>query len=132
MLSKDAHIDALPDMAIDYSNEVKATHSASTSPIDKEVLFYLASRGIEEDSARRYFITAFIAKYLSNIDNGVASEVAMSIMLDKLEKEPLVTIPDVNTQGNLDSARVSDEMILEIKDLHVEAEGKRGTEGIEP
>ncbi len=34
LLSPDAHIDALPDMSIDYSNEVKATHSAATSPID--------------------------------------------------------------------------------------------------
>jgi Fe-S cluster assembly scaffold protein SufB len=99
LLSKDAHIDALPDMQIDYSNEVKATHSASTSPMDKEALFYLESRGLEEKAAEKIFITSFIAKYMSKIKDGMASEVAMSIMLDKLEHGSLGTMPDITTSG---------------------------------
>ncbi len=99
LLSKDAHIDALPDMAIDYSNEVKATHSASTSPMDKEALFYLESRGIGEKSAEKIFITSFISKYISKIKDGLASEVAMSVMLDKLEKGSLGNIPEITTSG---------------------------------
>lgn len=99
LLSKDAHIDALPDMQIDYSNEVKATHSASTSPMDKEALFYLESRGLSEKAAQRIFLTAFMAKYISKIRDGVASEIAMSIMLDKLENNSLGIIPDIKTSG---------------------------------
>jgi Fe-S cluster assembly scaffold protein SufB len=99
LLSKDAHVDALPDMSIDYSNEVKATHSAATAPIDKEALFYLMSRGLEEEKARRVFITAFMARYLSNMKDGLASEVAMSIMLEKLERGTFGVMPDVTTRG---------------------------------
>lgn len=99
LLSKDAHIDALPDMQIDYSNEVKATHSASTSPMDKEALFYLESRGLGEKAAEKIFLTAFMAKYISKIKDGMASEVAMSIMLDKLEHGSLGAMPDITTSG---------------------------------
>ncbi|MDE1767938.1 MAG: SufD family Fe-S cluster assembly protein [Candidatus Micrarchaeota archaeon] len=99
LLSDNAHIDALPDMAIDYSNEVKATHSAATSPIDKEALFYLESRGLEEKAARKAFIISFITKYISRIKDGVASEVAMSVMLNKLEGGELGTIPEIKTSG---------------------------------
>ncbi len=99
LLSKDAHIDALPDMAIDYSNEVKATHSAATAPIDREALFYLESRGLDEKAARKTFITAFMAKYISKMSNGIAGEVAMSVMLDKLESGSIGNLPEVSTSG---------------------------------
>ena len=99
LLSADAHIDALPDMAIDYSNEVKATHSAATSPIDKEALFYLESRGLEEGQAKKMFITAFISKYMSNMSNGAASEISMSVMLEKLERGTFGVIPDLTARG---------------------------------
>ena len=99
LLSKDAHIDALPDMSIDYSNEVKATHSAATAPMDREALFYLMSRGLEEKIARKIFISAFIAKYTYNMKEGVASAVTMSVMLDKLESGSFGVMPDVSASG---------------------------------
>lgn len=99
LLSMDAHVDALPDMSIDYSNEVKAAHSAATAPLDKEAMFYLMSRGLEEERARKVFITAFIAKYLSNMRSGIASEVAMSLMLEKLERGTFGEMPDVTSRG---------------------------------
>ena len=99
LLSPDAHIDALPDMSIDYSNEVKATHSAATSPIDKEALFYLQSRGLEEAQAKKAFIIAFMSKYLSNMTNGAASEIAMDVMLQKLEQGTFGVISDLNAKG---------------------------------
>jgi Fe-S cluster assembly protein SufD len=99
LLSKDAHVDALPDMSIDYSNEVKATHSASTSPIDPEDLFYLTSRGIDEEKARKLFVTAFISKYVSSIENPAMREVAMSILLDKLENQEYGVISEVTPRN---------------------------------
>ena len=99
LLSRDAHVDALPDMAIDYSNEVKATHSAATSPLDPEHLFYLESRGMDEPQARKTLITSFLAKYISNIGNGVAHEAAMSVMLEKLESGRFGSMPDMAARG---------------------------------
>ncbi|MEM0201397.1 MAG: SufD family Fe-S cluster assembly protein [Candidatus Micrarchaeaceae archaeon] len=87
IISEKAHIDALPDMSIDYSDEVSATHSAATSPIDKEALFYIISRGIEEKKARKMFISSFINKYISSIKNPRTKEVASSIVLNRLEND---------------------------------------------
>ncbi len=99
LLSADAHVDALPDMSIDYSNEVKATHSAATAPLDREAMFYMMSRGLEEEKARKIFITAFMAKYLSNMKDGPASEIAMSVMLEKLERGTFGVMPEITARG---------------------------------
>lgn len=99
ILSEKAHIDALPDMSIDYSDQVSATHSAATSPIDKEALFYITSRGIEETSARKMFVASFISKYLSNIQNPHAKEIASSIMLSRIDGSDFGAIKDITPRG---------------------------------
>ena len=99
LMSKEAHMDALPDLTIDYSNEVKASHSASTTPIDQEALFYLTSRGIDESQARKLFISAFISKYLSKISSPSAREISMSIMLDKLDKKNFGAITEITPRN---------------------------------
>ncbi len=99
LLSKDAHMDALPDLSIDYSNDVKASHSASTTPIDQEALFYLTSRGLEESQARKLFVSAFISKYISKISSPSAREIAMSIMLDKLDKKEFGRISEITPRN---------------------------------
>lgn len=99
LISEKAHIDALPDMSIDYSDQVSATHSAATSPIDKEILFYMNSRGIDEASSRKMFVASFISKYLSNIQNPHAKEIASSIMLGRIDGNDFGTVRAVTPKG---------------------------------
>ena len=99
VLNDKAHVDALPDMSIDYSNEVSATHSAATSPIDKDALFYIESRGIEESQARKMFVASFLTKYLSNIQNPAAKEIASSVMLSRIEKDDFGVINNITPKG---------------------------------
>ena len=99
LASENAHIDALPDMKIDYSDEVSATHSAATSPIDKEALFYLNSRGIPEDEARKLFISAFAMKYMMNISEPFALELASSIVLGRIEGREFGSLPELSPKG---------------------------------
>ncbi len=99
IISENAHIDALPDMSIDYSEQVSATHSAATSPIDKEVLFYMTARGIEESKARKMFVASFLSKYLSEISRDVAKELASSIMLSRIENDDFGVINDTSPKG---------------------------------
>lgn len=99
LLSMDSHIDALPDMSIDYSDQVSATHSAATAPIDKEALFYLTSRGLEEIEARKLFVASFLFKYLSDIEDPSVKEVAASIMLNRIENEEFGIISDITPKG---------------------------------
>ncbi len=58
ILSKDVLADAIPGLEIE-TNEVKATHSASVSQINEEEIFYLTSRGLSEDEAKKLIIVGF-------------------------------------------------------------------------
>ncbi len=87
LLSQAAHIDALPDMSIDYSDEVSAVHSAATAPIDREALFYLESRGIAETEARKLFVSSFISRYLARIGDQQMRELASSVMLSRIDND---------------------------------------------
>ncbi len=99
LLSEKAHIDALPDMSIDYSDQVSATHSAATSPIDPEALFYMNSRGIDEASSRKMFVASFLSKYLSNIRNPHAKEIASSVMLGRIDGNDFGELKAVSPKG---------------------------------
>ncbi len=95
LLDPMARVEPLPDMSIDYGNEVTATHSASTAPIDPEVLFYLNSRGLDEKKAKRIFLTGFVMKYINKIiDRNSKSAVAAAI-IEKADRNSFGGIFDV-------------------------------------
>ena len=66
LLSKSAKANAIPGLEIE-TNDVKATHAASVSPIDEEKIFYLLSRGIDEQSARRMITLGFFDPLIKGI-----------------------------------------------------------------
>lgn len=58
LLSPQAEIDTQPALEI-YADEVKAAHGATVGELDERALFYLRSRGIPLDTARRVLVGAF-------------------------------------------------------------------------
>jgi Fe-S cluster assembly protein SufD len=66
LLSDDAQIDTKPQLEI-HADDVKCTHGATIGQIDEEALFYLRSRGITEDSARRLLLLAFAGECLERM-----------------------------------------------------------------
>ncbi len=58
LLSPLAEIDTQPALEI-YADEVKAAHGATVGQLDEQALFYLRSRGIPLDTARRVLVGAF-------------------------------------------------------------------------
>ena len=66
LLSPRAEIDTKPELEI-YADDVKCSHGATAGELDAEALFYLMSRGITADAARRILIEAFVAEALSEI-----------------------------------------------------------------
>lgn len=66
LLSPSAEIDTRPALEI-YADEVKANHGATVGQLDENVLFYLRSRGIPLDVARRMLVRAFCAVTLDGI-----------------------------------------------------------------
>lgn len=66
LLSDGAEIDAKPELEI-YADDVKCSHGATAGELSGEALFYLRCRGIDEDTARRLLIEAFVADALQEV-----------------------------------------------------------------
>jgi len=59
LLDKDAKSDAIPGLEI-FTNDVKATHSASVAQIDEEQIFYLKTRCLTHEEAERTIVEGFL------------------------------------------------------------------------
>ncbi len=66
LLSPKARIDTKPQLEITADN-VKCTHGATVSQLDSDGVFYLQSRGIDEDSARKLLTYAFAYEVIREI-----------------------------------------------------------------
>ena len=64
LLGKEARIEALPYLEIE-ADEVRASHAATSSPVDEEQLFYLRSRGLNQAEAERLLVTGFLQKAIA-------------------------------------------------------------------
>lgn len=59
LLDKDAKSDSIPGLEI-FTNDVKATHSASVAQIDEEQIFYLRTRCLTREEAERTIVEGFL------------------------------------------------------------------------
>lgn len=66
LLSPHAEIDARPELVIE-ADEVQCAHGATVGQIDERALFYLRSRGIPAEEARRLLTLAFGGEVLSRV-----------------------------------------------------------------
>ncbi len=58
LLSKQAKAEAIPSLEID-ENEVKAGHASTVGPVDSEQLFYLTSKGITQEEAKKLIVQGY-------------------------------------------------------------------------
>ncbi len=66
MLSDKGRGDANPILLID-ENDVTAGHAASVGQVDEEDLYYMQSRGLDEDTARKLVIRGFLGSVVTEI-----------------------------------------------------------------
>jgi len=67
VLTDGARADSVPNLEIETGEVVGAGHASTTGRFDDEQLFYLQSRGITEDEARRLVVRGFFADLLARI-----------------------------------------------------------------
>lgn len=67
LLSPDAHARARPQLEIE-DNDVNSRHAASVTPIDDDKIFYLASRGIGEEDAKKLIVEGFMLSALEGME----------------------------------------------------------------
>jgi hypothetical protein len=66
-LSQNSRADIEPDLEIE-ALDVTASHSASVSPVDDEKLFYLESRGLNEEKAKKEVSSGFLFALIEKND----------------------------------------------------------------
>ena len=67
VLTDAARADSVPNLEIETGEIIGAGHASATGRFDDEQLFYLRSRGIPEDQARRLVIRGFFGEIISKI-----------------------------------------------------------------
>ena len=73
LLSRTATINAKPELEI-YADDVKCVHVATVGELDREALFYMASRGIPRADAQALLTRAFVADALERIGEEAVRE----------------------------------------------------------
>ena len=68
LLSDRAEVDVKPELEI-FADDVKCSHGAASGELDEEQLFYMRSRGIDAEEARRMLVEAFLDDALLQIEN---------------------------------------------------------------
>jgi Fe-S cluster assembly scaffold protein SufB len=66
-LSKTARSVAIPSLEIDQPDCRRAAHSSSVGPIDESQVFYLMSRGVPEDEARKFIVLGFLEPVVARV-----------------------------------------------------------------
>jgi Fe-S cluster assembly protein SufD len=74
LLTDGARADSVPNLEIETGEIVGAGHASTTGRFDDEQLFYLQSRGIPSEIARRLVIRGFFAEIISKLNNDVIQE----------------------------------------------------------
>ena len=89
VLSDGAHADSVPNLEIHSGEVVGAGHASATGRFDDQQLFYLMSRGVPRDEARRLVVRGFFADVIQRIgvpdlrerlENAIEAELERSVL----------------------------------------------------
>lgn len=82
LLDRKARSVTIPSLEIDQPDVRRASHSSSVGPIDESQVFYLMSRGVPPDLARRLIVMAFLEPVVARIPLESAQE-RLRTLLDR-------------------------------------------------
>ena len=67
LLSKQARSVAIPSLEIDQPDCRRVAHASSVGPVDETQLFYLESRGLEPDEARKFIVLGYLEPVVARV-----------------------------------------------------------------
>jgi Fe-S cluster assembly scaffold protein SufB len=82
-LSKDTRSVAIPSLEIDQPDCRRAMHSSSVGPVDETQLFYLESRGIPPDEARKFVVLGFLEPVVARVPLAAAQDRLRELLEEK-------------------------------------------------
>lgn len=90
LLSDAAEIDTKPELEI-YADDVRCSHGATTGQLDPAAIFYLRSRGISSEQARRMLIVSFVREVVDLPLPGALDAYVLGMLADRLPEVREVT-----------------------------------------
>ncbi|MBW2498422.1 MAG: Fe-S cluster assembly protein SufD [Deltaproteobacteria bacterium] len=99
LISPGASVDAKPQLEI-YADDVRASHGSTIGQLDPDALFFLRSRGIDSNHARRLLTHAFARAII----DGVATESLREIATDRVSTA-LAGLADGSTRDATEGAK---------------------------
>jgi Fe-S cluster assembly protein SufD len=82
LLSDDAEVDTKPQLEI-LADDVKCSHGVTVGQLDAESVFYLQSRGVDEESARNMLTFAFANEMVEKIELPGLKDLVQDQLLDR-------------------------------------------------
>jgi Fe-S cluster assembly protein SufD len=93
VLTDGARADSVPNLEIETGDIVGAGHASATGRFDDEQLFYLQSRGIPEEEARRLVVRGFLAEIVQQIGSPALQERLQAKIEAELEATSVTAAP---------------------------------------
>jgi Fe-S cluster assembly protein SufD len=91
LLSDEAEVDSKPSLEI-YADDVICGHGATAGAVTEEALFYMQSRGLDEESARVLLVKGFASEILERVK--------IDSLREQLERLTLDALPRFQTRSN--------------------------------
>ena len=88
-LTEGTRADSIPNLEIETGDIAGAGHASTTGRFDEEHIFYLQSRGISEDEARKLVVRGFLFEVIQRIGNEQIQERLQAAIEDELQKSVL-------------------------------------------
>ena len=85
LLSTEAHADAIPGLEI-LADDVRCTHAAAVAQVDRDQLFYLTSRGLEESLAKSLIVEGFLESLVERLAAGPVRDEVSAALERRLEE----------------------------------------------
>jgi Fe-S cluster assembly protein SufD len=82
LLTNEATINSKPQLEI-FADDVKCSHGATTGQINPDEIFYLRSRGISEDAAKKLLLSAYAHEIIDLVKN----EELRNLLVKTLDKK---------------------------------------------
>lgn len=82
LLSEGASINSKPELEI-YADDVKCSHGSTTGQLDEAALFYLQTRGISKENARKLLVSAFVGEVIEAVENKNVTALLYKLLLEK-------------------------------------------------
>jgi Fe-S cluster assembly protein SufD len=89
LLSREALVNSNPQLEI-FADDVKCTHGSTVGQLDADAVFYLRSRGIDEEAARSLLIYAFAGDLLAGIGLRPVREALEETLIERLPRGEVV------------------------------------------